>query len=310
MSVPDKYDAYAGALSADSKKNYEKLLSEYTSSLPSYWKFEIVPNFFKQSDEATDPLNFNYLKEDFGRVLSWEETFSKLSELNKDAPENVSYKVFFLARHGQGYHNLANSVYGQVEWDRKWSKLNGDGKMVWGPDPELTDLGVLQAVENNTVWKEQLQKGCKLPTKWFSSPFTRSVDTLIHTWKDIIDLEKEKPLIKEDFRETMGVHTCDKRSSRTIIASKYEPKGFVIEEGFAEEDIYFKDDYRETIEEQSIRLNRSFQFIFDNYDDEVINVTSHSGSIRSQLLVLNHRPFAIGTGGMIPVFVKATKVKN
>lgn len=310
MSLPDEYDAYAGRLGAESKAKYQHILKSVTLKLPEYWEFEIVPGFFKQSSPDTDPLKFDYLAEDFGRVLSWEDTFAQLEKLNKSSADNVQYKVFFLARHGQGYHNLANAIYGQEAWDRKWSKLNGDGKLVWAPDPELTELGIQQAVDNGTEWGRQLSKGCKLPTKWFSSPFTRSIDTLINTWTTHIDISREKPLIKEDFRETIGIHTCDKRSPKSLISKKYEHLGFVIESGFEEEDVYFRDDYRETIEEQSLRINRSFQFIFNNYDDEVISITSHSGSIRAQLLVLNHREFSIGTGGMIPVFVKATKLKN
>lgn len=308
MSIPDKFDTVAGSLNSDSKENYQKLLSEFHESLLSYWTFEIVPGFFKQSDSETDEFKFNYLKEDFGKTKEWSEIFEQLDELNANAQDNEQYKVMFLARHGQGYHNLANAQYGQKAWDEKWSKLTGDGTIVWAPDPELTELGVNQALDNAYVWEQQIAKGIRLPTQWFASPFRRSVDTLIKTWEKHVDLKQVQPLIKEDFRETMGVHLCDKRSSRSTIANKYQDLGFVIEEGFVEEDIYFKDDYRETIEEHSIRINRSFQFIFNNYKDSVINITSHSGSIRSQLLVLNHRPFMIGTGGMIPVFVKGTKI--
>jgi hypothetical protein len=29
----------------------------------------------------------------------------------------------------QGYHNVAETKYGTPEWDRYWSKLNGDDEM-------------------------------------------------------------------------------------------------------------------------------------------------------------------------------------
>lgn len=310
MSIPDKFDTVAGSLEVDTREKYQKKLAEFQDSLDSYWTFEIVPGYFKQSDSETDEFKFDYLKQDFGKTKEWTQIFEELDQLNANAKENEQYKVFFLARHGQGYHNLANAQYGQKAWEEKWSKMTGDGTIVWAPDPELTELGVHQALDNAYVWGKQIEKGIRLPTKWFSSPFRRSIDTLIKTWETHVDLTKVKPLIKEDFRETMGIHLCDKRSPRSTIAEKYQDLGFVIEDGFVEEDIYFKNDYRETIEEHSIRINRSFQFIFNNYSDSVINITSHSGSIRSQLLVLNHRPFMIGTGGMIPVFVKATKVSK
>lgn len=309
MSLPDKYDALAGSIEDGSKEKYETQLKSYTDTLDSFWKFEIVPGFFKQSEDA-DQFTFNYLKEDFGRILSWQDTFAKLDELNANASENEAYKVFFLARHGQGYHNFANMKYGQKAWDEKWARLTTDGEIVWGPDPELTELGIAQAKDNAHVWGEQIQKGIRLPSKWYASPFTRSIDTLINTWQEHVDLKAVKPFIMEDFRETVGIHMCDKRSPRSVIAAKYEKLGFVIEDGFVEEDIYFKEDVRETLEEHSVRMNRSFQYIFNNAKDSVISITSHSETIRSQLMVLNHRPFSIGTGGMIPVFVKGTRVDN
>ena len=44
-----------------------------------------------------------------------------------------------MARHGQGFHNVKHNENPQL-WDDYWSHLNTDGKIVWGPDPELTEL--------------------------------------------------------------------------------------------------------------------------------------------------------------------------
>lgn len=278
--------------------------------LNASWSFEIVPNYFKQSLAETDETKFNYFDEHFGVLKPWSEILADLNQLNEQSDENTVYKLFLLGRHGQGYHNLANLRYGEKAWNEHWLHLTGDGEIVWAPDPELTELGQAQAKDNNYQLKIEISRGLQVPTKWFSSPFRRSVDTLIGSWKDIADLKAVQPLIKEDFRETLGVHLCDKRSTRLVISEKYTPIGFEIEDGFEENDIYFKDDYREKVWEQALRQNKGFQYIFENTgksEDQVISITSHSGSIRTQLMVLNHRPFAIGTGGMIPVFVKATK---
>jgi hypothetical protein len=37
-----------------------------------------------------------------------------LPELQKDAPENVKYKVLFCGRHGQGWHNFGAEKYDPV----------------------------------------------------------------------------------------------------------------------------------------------------------------------------------------------------
>lgn len=309
MAHPSKLDFLDSRLSDADTIDYRKKLQELQDLKDEYWKFEIVPGFFKQSDADTDDTTFNYLDESFGRINSWEHVFDNLKTLNENAGANESYKVFFLARHGQGYHNVGHDKYGNQAWNDYWSKINGDGEIVWGPDPELTELGQNQARENYKQWQVELENGCQLPTSWFVSPLSRSIDTLSLTWEKIVDLNKARPLIKENIRETIGVHTCDNRSSRTVIEKKYSPKGYIIEPGFEEEDIYFKKDYRETVLEHAARINEFFQEIFD-VEDKAICVTSHSGSIRASLLVLGHRPFSVGTGGMIPVFVKGSRVFN
>lgn len=302
---PDNIDVLNSQIQSSDRELY--LAAQ--AKLDNTWTFEIVPDYFRQLRADTDETKFNYFKDHLGKLKPWTQILAELKQLNDSSEPHVVYKVFFLARHGQGYHNLANLKYGEKAWNEYWLKICGDGEIVWAPDPELTELGQAQAKDNNHQFKVELEDGLKLPTKWFSSPFRRSIDTLIGTWDGIVDLNSVKPLIKEDLRETIGVHLCDKRSTKSVIGEKYGDRGFIIEDGFEEEDIYFKTDYREKVWEQALRQNKLFQYIFESTDknDDVISITSHSGSIRTQLMVLGHRPFAIGTGGLIPVFVKATR---
>lgn len=300
---PDSIDWLNAQISGSDRELYRLALAKVKDN----WKFEVVPGYFKQESADTDDSKFNYFNEHLGRLKPWSEILADVEALNSKGDD--VYKLFLLGRHGQGYHNLANSKYGEKAWNEYWLKLNGDGEIVWGPDPELTELGLAQAADNNYQIKVELKDGLIVPHRFYLSPFRRSVDTLIGTWHGIADLQAKKPFIKEDLRETIGVHTCDKRLPRLVIAEKYESKGFEIEDGFVEEDIYFRPDYREQVWEQAIRMNRLFQYIFDSTSREelFVSVTSHLGSIRTQLMVLGHRPFAIGTGGMIPVLVRATK---
>ncbi|QBM90832.1 Broad specificity phosphatase PhoE [Metschnikowia aff. pulcherrima] len=303
---PDAIDVHYSIINTDDREQFARALA---LEIGPKWHFETVPGYFKQLLLDTDETTFDYFKENFGKLKPWPQIAREISELNKNSPENVHYKLFLLGRHGQGYHNLANLIYGEAEWNAKWLHLTTDGKIVWGPDPELTELGLKQAKDNYDQLEIELREGLHLPTRWFSSPFRRLIDTLIGTWDGHVDLKSVQPFIKEDLRETLGVHTCDKRSPRRVIAEKYEEKGFVIEDGFEEEDTLFKEDYREKVWEQAVRQDRAFQHIFgatDKFSDEFISVTSHLGLIRTQLLVLGHRAFAIGTGGMIPVVVKGT----
>lgn len=305
-TIPDRIDVVNSLIKpSDRTAFHEALIKEHQK-----WTFEIVPNYFKQLLPETDETRFNYFDEHFGKLKPWETILKELDDLNRTSPENEVYKLLFLGRHGQGYHNLANLKYGEKAWNEYWLKITGDGEIVWAPDPELTQLGLSQAKDNHHQLKVELADGLPLPSKWFSSPFRRSIDTLIGSWEGHVDLQQAKPYIMEDFRETLGVHLCDKRNPRSVIAERYEGQGFEFETGFEEEDIYFKNDYREKVWEQALRQNRALQYVFgttDKYKDQFISITSHLGSIRTQLLALGHRAFAIGTGGMIPVFVKGTR---
>lgn len=314
--MPSEIDVIDSHIPSTERDKYSALLAlEIEETGKPYWLFSTVKGVFKQSLTDTDEAKFDYLSERFGLNLdSWDKVFEYVTELNEKSEDNVRYKVLFLARHGQGFHNLAHSKYGDDAWNNYWSKLTGDGKIVWGPDALLTDLGVSQARRNGELWNQEISQGLQVPHRWFVSPLSRSIDTMIHTWTDLalVNLKQVKPLVMENIREQMGVHTCDKRLPRSVIAYKYEPLGIEIEEGFAEEDIYYQDDYRESAAEQAIRLNKSFQDIWGRYTNKKesnVCITSHSGSIRSLLLVLGHRPFAIGTGGVIPVLVRG-ELKN
>lgn len=303
---PDSIDVLNSQIQLHDRSAYE----DARSKEKFLWQYSVVPGFFKQLMPETDETKFDYFQEHLGAAKLWKDIFGELERLNNESDDKTAYKLFLLARHGQGYHNLANLKYGEKAWNEHWLKICGDGEIVWAPDPELTELGLKQASDNAEALGKEFDRGLILPHRFFASPFRRSVDTLIGLWLQHVLLKEQRPLIKEDFRETMGVHVCDKRSPRSVIAEKYEPKGFVIEDGFEEEDIYFKSDYREKVWEQALRMNRLFEWVMNNTSktESFVSITSHLGSIRTQLMVLGHRPFAIGTGGMIPVLVKATRV--
>jgi len=88
-----------------------------------------VPGFFAQDLPETDPFLFSHEKSNFGLLDSfnmdlfpatpsviglelvygapWDRFKDAIAALNRDAPEGTSYRVLFLARHGQGHHNVA-----------------------------------------------------------------------------------------------------------------------------------------------------------------------------------------------------------
>ncbi|CAI5756880.1 unnamed protein product [Candida verbasci] len=280
------------------------------------WDFEVVQGFFKQSDDSTDDRVFNYALDHMGRLKSWKEIVSDLEKLNSEAPDNVEYKLLILARHGEGWHNRVVNKHGLEAWDNKYHALTTDGEITYAPDPELTDIGIKQAQENRDLWKKEIELGAPIPSKFFVSPLQRSSNTLVITWQDLKPKDKQ-PIVVEKIRETIGKNLCDKRSSKTIIDQRFGKYGFKTD-GIVEEDIYFGDE-RESMTHQSMRINEFLQDLFESdckngkvdknlaKENIAISTTSHAGTIRCFINVLNHRKFTISTGGMIPIVCRGTR---
>jgi hypothetical protein len=47
----------------------------------------------------------------------WQRFEQQIRALNSKADPNTQYKVLYLGRHGQGFHNVAESWYGSEAWD-------------------------------------------------------------------------------------------------------------------------------------------------------------------------------------------------
>ncbi|KAA8899194.1 hypothetical protein TRICI_006363 [Trichomonascus ciferrii] len=258
--------------------------------------------FLAQDDPKTSIRSFNYLESDFGLVKrSWEEFKRDFDKMCEEADENTRYKVLYLARHGQGEHNALLLKHGD----------NVDLKR----DPELTSLGVQQGKNNNAGWKEQIKKGIPLPQSLYVSPFTRCLDTMYYTWDGILlNVENspvEPPLMMEDLREDIDYHTCNQRNVRSYYEKKYP--GVIIEAGFTEEDELFTGDDIESLAEHNVRTTRFLDKLFDwDWDSpephKFVSVTSHYGTVESFLSTIGHVLFPVGTGDMVPVIVKATRV--
>lgn len=144
---------------------------------------------------------------------------------------------------------------------------------------------------------------------YYTSPLSRCVLTAYESFKDI-DLPEDKPfvpIVKEFLREGVSIHTCDNRSNKTYIESLIPVIKF--EEGFAEHDPLFRGDVGETGEHQLERSKEVLDDIFTVDESVWISISSHSGEITKLLAALNHQPFRLATGQIIPVLVKAEVVE-
>jgi len=99
-----------------------------------------------------------------------------------------------------------------------------------------------------------------------------------------LDLPSQYPFIpqvKELFRETIGVHTCDRRRSKTFIHENYPT--YTFEPRFAEDDPLWHPTTRETESGEDARSKVVLDDVFSHDSNTYISITSHSGTITSIL---------------------------
>ncbi|KAL1406365.1 putative phosphoglycerate mutase pmu1 [Vanrija albida] len=276
------------------------------------YAYSVVPGFFLQSGPEPKHVAFEeLLDKSFGLIDQsperWQNLRRDVAALQASAEPNVAYKVMFLGRHGQGWHNFAASKYGVDAWETHYTYLLGDGELVWGPDPELTPLGHEQTLAIQAAWRRELPHGAPInpdEIHWFVSPLTRTCQTMLNSWGDLL---KGTPETWEDFREIYGSHTCDRRSSKAYISKRFPM--VKIEDGFTEEDELWRPDDRETNTHMQHRMRRAMDRIFDGAATETyISITAHGAILSNLLAVLGHQAYPLTTGEMIPVVVKATKL--
>lgn len=214
-----------------------------------------------------------------------------------------------MGRHGEGFHNAAETFYGTPAWNCYWSILDGNETAVWA-DAHLTDDGIEQALKANAFWRSRIETE-KIPTpqKYYTSPLYRCLDTANLTFSGLPlpDDAPFVPTIKAKLREGISEHTCDRRSNKTYIAQHFPSYKF--EPGFPEDDQLWTGVTSETSTAQDFRSKELLDDIFSTDCSTYISFTSHSGELGSILRVLGHRSFSLSTGAVIPVLVKAETVK-
>lgn len=103
---------------------------------PATWTFETVTGLFVQSDaNAPDGNAFDVVREKTRRIRlkltrkqfatpyfglksqDWSALRRSVAELLHNKEPQEQYKVFFLARHGEGVHNVAEAKYGKEAWE-------------------------------------------------------------------------------------------------------------------------------------------------------------------------------------------------
>ena len=162
----------------------------------------------------------------------------------------------------------------------------------------------------NVFWRTQISsQKIHVPQSYYTSPLHRCLATaeLSFSGLELPHNQPFVPVVKELLREVNGVHTCDRRSTKSYIHSEFPL--CIFEPGFAKNDELWSPDTRESDPALDIRLKKLLDNVFTHDDSTYISFSSHSGAISALLRDLRHRPFRLSTGGVIPVLVKAETIK-
>ncbi|KZM27373.1 putative phosphoglycerate mutase pmu1 [Ascochyta rabiei] len=303
-----------------------------------HFRYTVQKGIFLQSEESTDDAEFDFKKQHFGLIprtypsaspststststspstpatpateeTQWRRFTSHLHSLLSTAAPDEHFKLVFLARHGEGWHNVAEAKYGTSAWDQQYACLDGADGLTWA-DAHLTPTGQQQALAVHDLWADELPRGIPAPETFYVSPLTRTLQTADRSFANLSLPHPRRyvPRVHEGLREALGVHTCDRRSSRSDIAIAFPHA--VFEDGFADEDGLWEAEHREPRAARRYRLASFLDHVVASDDGVVWSFTSHSGAIASLLEAVGHRAFRLETGGVIPVLLKAERVEG
>jgi hypothetical protein len=211
-------------------------------------------------------------------------------------------------------------------------------------DPDLTDLGKLQAVEINQLWKTEIAAHIPLPQKVYSSPLTRALRTNVITFEGIplsdnaITIIAEVRLLSFSLMSTQHIIIILDFAVRRIAGkisgytratnggarrtSKPSSLDSELKKGSRNQMNYGRlENMRHWLTSPvgqsrcwTIFLTTILKHVSRPFDlDELalsvslldIYITAHMGIIRTFLSVLNRAPYALPTGGVLPIVVKS-----
>lgn len=260
-------------------------------------KYEVVTGIFQQDENSTDPSTFDFIGSNFGLInrtypsdpktpdskyaTQWQRLNKYIKTLNKE--KRTRYTLLFMGRHGEGFHNAAESYFGTPAWNCYYAQEEGNATVTWA-DAKLTRNGIKQAEDVNKFWAHLIsEEKVTPPETYYSSPLYRCLDTAKITFGNLT-LPKQsqfKPVVKEYLREGITTDTCNRRSNKTYLAKNFP--GFKFEKNFPEIDPLWKALLNEPSADQDIRSKALLDDVFSSDDSTYISFTSHSGEITSLL---------------------------
>ncbi|OQR92156.1 phosphoglycerate mutase family, partial [Thraustotheca clavata] len=254
--------------------------------------FESIRGLFTyEQTRSTIPLVFDQFEKN---VPSW-NTLKQMDLLKRK-----DVKIVYWVRHAEGYHNAAERLYGTETWDASISKL--DEYL----DASLNEFGMSDAYNRSIAMALERQDGMPLD-RIIVSPLKRTLQTA-HLIFRLNDTQSSLPIVPivamESCRETLGVHTCDKRSQKSVMMKAFPKVDWSLIEN--DEDILWTSHHRETNQEIQFRCHQFLNEMFDTFEDKHIAVVSHAGFIQNCMIILNYPDYKPTNCETIPTVIQRT----
>ncbi|ETI26100.1 hypothetical protein G647_02877 [Cladophialophora carrionii CBS 160.54] len=293
--------------------DYSSVVGFFSQDLvrPVSGRLEATEEDFDLIDQKYDTDN---LLPDNGKLLSqWERFAYKVKVMNERAPKGVTYRLLYLGRHGQGYHNVGIMFYGDAAWDCYYGAFDRDPNVpsISYLDAHLTPLGKHQAIAASMFWQNLIStQKMPLPQTYYSSPLTRAMQTAQLTFSGLPlpPSQTFRPVVKESLREAYGIQPCDLRPTKSYIKTNFPD--FRIEDSFTENDELHSPTRRESLRRHDRRVRALLDDVFTHDESTYISMTSHCGTIKALLRVVGHIALSLPPGGTLPVLVKVSEVSG
>ncbi|RHY12749.1 hypothetical protein DYB37_002417 [Aphanomyces astaci] len=199
-------------------------------------------------------------------------------------------KVIYFIRHAEGEHNAAKVRHGAEVWFRDIACTD------LYLDALLTAKGEAAATVTAARVEAELDRGMPLQ-KIIVSPMRRTLQTATSIFRRQLG---HVPFVALELcRETIGMHTCDKRSAISTLSPLFPSVDFSnIRDDV---DTLWRPDLRESLDDIQSRAVTFLRQLHADVPDTFIAVVSHVGFITACLRVLHMPEYRVGNCELVPV---------
>ncbi|KAF2672311.1 phosphoglycerate mutase family protein [Microthyrium microscopicum] len=253
-----------------------------------------------ETDQIHDPTS---------STAEWDRFAYYVQHLNQISGSSEQYKVLYLGRHGEGYHNIAPKLFDQECFRCYWQTQEGSGNITWA-DASLTLTGVQQAERARDFWTTATDMDkIPAPEKFYSSSLARCLQTSNITFAGLPALGSKKIIVDERIREIMDGCSCNWRRAKSELQPLFPLHSYPAD--MPEQDAMYKPGMSESEQAFTVRVTDFLNSVWQS-SETYVSVTAHAGTIHAILRIAGHpNPnFPMATGQVIPILVKGSKVEG